>query len=575
MRRTERIGERREPRTLMQASLLGLALFVNAGTTQAQQLPTPSEPWQIERQRDLLRPPQSTPEPVVPQIPSEAIAPKDAADIHFTLEQVIILDATVYRDDELSPFYVGSVGQTVSLTDVYAIANAITAKYRNEGYVLTRAIVPPQRIEGGRVTIRIVEGFVETVIVEGGPQHLRRVVEGYADKIKRSRPLHVSTLERYMLLIRDLPGVRADSVLRAAHETPGASHLVVRLDYEPVEASLNADNRGSKFLGRVQITPMVRLNTFFGTGNQTSLRYVRSGINNGDDPGKLNYFEIRNRQVIGSEGTAVTVGYSRVRSRPGFTLSDFDVRNRGERAIANITHPIIRSRRQSLFASVVFEMKNAETDFLDGLLSEDRIRTIGANIAYDFVDRFKGTTLVEFGFTQGLDILSSSKGSATPSRAGGEADFFKLNATVTRVQRLADNFNLLVALVGQYTEDNMLSPEEFSVGGGVIGRGYDFGEITGDRGFGGKIELQYDGVPDSRYFGDYQLYGFFDFGVAYEVGSGDRERLTSAGAGVRFSLIKKVSGFFEIAKPINRAVTARDPEDGKDVRFLFGFQVRN
>lgn len=574
MRRTKRTGGHRVLRTALAMSTCALASLW-AIMASAQELPATAEPWQFERQRDLLREPQSTPEPVLPAIPAEAFEPKEAADITFALTDIEIEGASIYAPATFSSLYENALGTIVSLADIYEIANAITARYRNEGYVLSRAIVPPQRIEGGKVKIQVVEGYVDTVVVEGGTKHMRKVAEGYGRKITRSRPLHIDTLERYLLLIRDLPGVFADSILRAARGAPGASELVIRLRYDPVEVSMNVDNRGSKFLGRIQASPMARFNYFFGSGNQTTIRYLGTGIANHEDSGKLNYFELRHKQVIGTEGTALSFTYSRVRSTPGFTLAEFDVRNRGERVVADLTHPLIRTRRQSLYASLIFEVKNAETDFLADLLSEDRIRTLGASVAYDFIDDWRGSTLLELGFNKGLDIFSSSKGSATPSRLGGEADFFKLWARATRIQRLAENFNLLIALAGQYSDDNLLAPEEFSVGGSVIGRGYDFGEITGDRGFAGKLELQYTVTPNAGQLRDYQLYGFFDFGLADQIGPDKSLWLTSAGAGVRFALVKRLNGFFEIAKPLNRAVSARDPDNGKDVRFLFGFLLRN
>lgn len=558
-----------------QAWALG-ALLLSAAPAFGQGIPIIAEPWQFEKQREPLAEPRSVREPLISVPPAETAPPAEAAGVSFTLESLTIEGATVYGSGDFTQFYAGAIGRTVSLADVYAIANAITAKYRNDGYILARAIVPAQRIKGGRVTIRMVEGFIENVIVEGGPEGLRNVARGYGNKITHVRPLRAAMLERYMLLIRDLPGVRADSILRASRDTPGAAELVIRLAYEPLDASVDVNNRGSRFLGRIQVTPMARLNYFYGTGNQTTIRYVRSGMDTGDQPGELNYFELRHKQVIGTEGTTLAFGYSRIRAEPGFTLADFDVRNKGERVTASLSHPLIRSRKRSLYAALDFEVNNAETDFFGSLLAEDRVRTLGAHVSYDFIDRFKGTNLIEVGFATGLDILSSSAGSLASSRDGGEAKFFRLNATVTRVQQLLDNLNMLIALTGQYTEDNMLAPEEFSVGGSAFGRGFDYGEITGDRGFAGKVELQYNGAGGAHFFKRYQLYGFFDFGRTYQVGgAGGAESLISAGAGIRITLLDRLVGFFELAKPLNRPVAARDPDDGKDVRLFFGVVMSN
>ena len=52
------------------------------------------------------------------------------------------------------------VGREVSLADVFRLADELTLCIRNEGYVLSRVIVPPQNIRDGAVQLRVVEGYV-------------------------------------------------------------------------------------------------------------------------------------------------------------------------------------------------------------------------------------------------------------------------------------------------------------------------------------------------------------------------------------------------------------------------------
>ena len=43
----------------------------------------------------------------------------------------------------------------------------MTKAYREAGYVLSRAIVPAQKISGGSIHIAVVEGFIDQVTVQG------------------------------------------------------------------------------------------------------------------------------------------------------------------------------------------------------------------------------------------------------------------------------------------------------------------------------------------------------------------------------------------------------------------------
>jgi hemolysin activation/secretion protein len=59
------------------------------------------------------------------------------------------------------------VGRTVTLQQLRELAQAVTHWYRRHGYVTTRAVVPAQTVEAGVVRVRVVEGRVGQIRVEG------------------------------------------------------------------------------------------------------------------------------------------------------------------------------------------------------------------------------------------------------------------------------------------------------------------------------------------------------------------------------------------------------------------------
>jgi len=94
-------------------------------------------------------------EPAGTRIPlPSTVAPPGADKITLTLSRVIVTGSTVYRPEDFDALYGEFVGQTVTLQTVYDIAAKITAKYGADGYVLSRAVVPPQEL---RTRCEIVE----------------------------------------------------------------------------------------------------------------------------------------------------------------------------------------------------------------------------------------------------------------------------------------------------------------------------------------------------------------------------------------------------------------------------------
>ncbi len=197
-------------------------MFLGSVVVHAANLPGTVQPGQIEQQFQ--------PEPkmradrpgriVVPE--EDQPVPSNAKDIRFQLTRLIIEGATVYSEKDLLPTYQSRLNVEVSLADIYQIASTMTAKYRNDGYILSQVVVPAQSVEGGQVRLKVIEGYIASVSIEGVDGDRRKLVQRYADKIKQCRPLKNDVLERYLLLINDLPGAFARATIKPSPERTGS-----------------------------------------------------------------------------------------------------------------------------------------------------------------------------------------------------------------------------------------------------------------------------------------------------------------------------------------------------------------
>ncbi len=183
-----------------------------ATTAWGQVRPGAVQPGQIERQFE--RPPEPTVQGGTITIPAASQqAPENAGGIRFTLTSVTVTGATVYSARELEKAYASLVGKDVTLAQIYAVVEALTTRYRNDGYILSRVVVPAQAVEGGVVKLQAVEGYISDVDVQGGSAALRARAAGYASRIKGQKPLRAASLEKNVLLLNDLPGIEAHAVL--------------------------------------------------------------------------------------------------------------------------------------------------------------------------------------------------------------------------------------------------------------------------------------------------------------------------------------------------------------------------
>ena len=368
-------------------------------------VPDSAEAGRIEQQFEQPDAPLSQFETLIPDS-EEPMPAEDAARIKFTLSGVLVDGSTVYGDHDLLGLYEDMLGAEISLSDVFQIARRITVKYRGDGYILSRAVVPAQRIKSGVVVIQIIEGFVSGVSIEGDILGPASLLESYAEKVIESRPLRADVLERYVLLADDLPGVDASSVLAPADDTPGASELILVVEHKEGDAFATHDNRGTRFVGVHQITTGLSINSGLGQYEKIGGRFITT-----TDQSELILIGLDQEFQMGNEGTTISTSFTGSKSRPGFTLiSPVDLQIKSESFTGSITvaHPLIRSRGENLSFSGNFTYKVSKTDLLGADLTEDRHRNISLGANYDFVDNWLGINLFTGTITQGLDILGAT-----------------------------------------------------------------------------------------------------------------------------------------------------------------------
>ncbi len=520
-----------------------------------------------DRFLDEQRLPQVEPEVEVRAAPPLQ-APEGAESVTFELKTLQIDGVGTYTAEDLDPLYRDKLGTTVSLADIYGVANALTSKYRNDGYVLTQVIVPPQTIESGTVRLQVVEGFIDQVFVEGVEKETEaKLIRKLAGNLQGGKAMNAQDLERNLLLINDLPGVTARSILSPSKTTTGAADLTIIVERDKYEGQVGFDNFGSRFLGEYEGQVGGSFNSMFGYNDRMAAQFVMAGDHK-ESVDELLFGSLSYEFPVGSRGTTLKLLTSLTSTDPGYTLREFDVEGRSSLVAATVTHPFIRSRNLNLYGYGTFDIRKVDSKNNLEPKREDRITSIRAGAQGQYVDTLIGvgvnTATIEF--SHGLSILGSSdKGDPNLTRERGDPEYFKTELNLQRLQRVTSQINVLVAAQGQWSAVPLLSSEEFGVGGINIGRGYDPSEIVGDDGIAGKVELQWNEPREFSAIDHYQIYTFFDIGRVWNhdgTSTNDkRESVSSTGLGVRADITKSTQAGVAVAFPLTREVDAREDRD--------------
>lgn len=546
------------------------ALFVSSSAVwhgaKGQEGTGAADPAQVQRR---LEAPEAVPAPTAEEIEQEAPTTPAldlAVEQAFVLGSVAVEGSTVYEAAEFGPLYEDYLGRKIALPEIEEIADAITQKYRDDGYFLSRVVAPPQEVSFGILRLQVIEGSIDLVTLTGVEPDRRGLISSYYRHILYDRPIRLSVVERYVLLINDLPGLQVSANVRALNEEKGSFELVLGLDEDPFDGFASVDNRGTRSVGREQGLLLGGANSLLGLQERTRLSFFTVP----PSPQELIYFEVMQEYPIGPEGTKVSLSASRTMIDAGAELGPRDVESGGERVVLSVTQPIIRQRSHSLYVGTKFDYLNFQEDEAGSNNYKDRLRVFRLWSSFSLNDDWDGANFFYVEASKGLSVLNpSSPNAPNLSRARGEADFLKILAEVSRRQSFGSAWALQLSGRGQKSANQLLSAEEFGLGGSRFGRGYDPFEISGDDGAALSVELQFGQFVNAGPLDSYQLYGFYDFGAVWQkeevVGGAERDSLASTGVGFRAVLNQQFNVNLEVAQPLTR-----DDGQGNDPRGFFG-----
>ncbi len=548
------MGRRRSATFGLMFALAGAAVLPGVALGQAPP-PTPAPPrlpGAVEPGRQLDKPALSAPVPQADfdfQIQQRVGGDTRASDIlRFKVLAIVVEGAVTFPPEALRDLTDPLVNKQVTLGEITTLAEAIEARYRSAGYILSRAFVPAQRVGDGNFRIQVVEGYIKSVSVEGASEGVRERIEGYLEGLTKMRPAQLPAIERALLLSTDLAGVNAGGVLRPGDEQ-GATELVVTVKETEISGSAAMNNRASRFAGPMSLSADVNFNNMLGYAEQISLSHTTT-----PDLHSSRAYTLRYAQPIDDDGLLLKLESQYSYGEPGYTLKPLDVRSRGIRYSARLSYPIIRGRAENLTieGGYTWQYSTAYLGQSASTLSFDTYTAFDVKGTYLITDDWDGTNVISAGVTRGVPIRlleTTSANSSSTSRIGASPKFTKLTLDALRLQPLDYGFSAALTFMGQLSMDKLYAGEEFALGGSRIGRAYDPAEITGASGVGASLELRYSD-PDWTWG---EPFIFYDVGKTFTRGGLQPTfGLSSGGFGVRLTLPGGFLATVDASVPLSR-----------------------
>ena len=486
-----------------------------------------------------IEPPGSQPPEFQPPAPGPPAPPAQVL-----VERFVVEGSTVFSEAELAAAVDPFVGKSLTLAELQQAADAVTQLYLNAGYLTSEAVLPPQEVEAGLVRLRVIEGFLEEIRVEGSDRLTDYVRQRVA--LAGSAPVNQNRLEDQLRLLQtDSLFDNVEAGLRQG-ETEGGSLLTVRVSEAPAfSGSFGLDTLSPRSVGQFRTGATLRYQNLAGLGDRLQASAYRS-TTGGSHAYDLSY-QIPFNPQNGTLLLRLAPNNYRITdsSLPEFNLG---LSGSADSYEVLVRQPLIRTTEEELALSAGFRHRQGSTLLL-GFITPPTITSV-FSVGQDYIRRdASGVWGIQSQFRLGTGLFNASV-----APVGPDATFWSWQGQVQRWQVLNSNHRLLIQGNVQLTTDSLLGSEQFVLGGAQSVRGYYQNQRFGDNGLRLSIEdyitLQRDnnGRPITR------LIPFLDVGYVWAtnpVAVAPRQNwMVGTGLALETQLLDNLSARMDLGVPL-------------------------
>jgi hemolysin activation/secretion protein len=392
---------------------------------------------------------------------------------------------TLFTEAELLAISGFTPEMEVTLAKLHAMVAAITTHYQRHGYFTTRAYLPAQEIVDGVVAITVVEGRYGAITVNNTSVLADAVMVPLVNGLNSGDVIAALPLERRLLLLAELPGVRVESLL-VPGTAVGTSDLLI--DVTPgrrFRGSVDMDNAGNRYTGRYRFGATLEWNEPAGLGDVASLRGVTSGAG-------YSYFRAGYRLQAGS----ATVGgsYSTVAYQLGEEFAPLHANGTAQTLSSFVSYPLLRSRRSTLVVALGYDSKTFQDRLETTATITDRTaQVVTLSLSGEQRDGWGsgGVTGYHVAWSAGnITIQTPAAYAYDAATVHSNGSYNKVAYRLMRQQQLTDSLELSAAVDGQVAFKNLDASEKMALGGMYGVRAYPEGEAFADQGYVATLELR-------------------------------------------------------------------------------------
>ncbi len=465
--------------------------------------------------------------------------------LEFRVQGVTLLPA-----DAIERAVYSYMGMHKTMQDVEQARQAVEQAYKNFGYPTGIVSIPEQKVDQGVVRLQVTEGKIGRIKVSGSQYYSPRDIRHALPSLAQGKVPYLPEIQIELERLNTTTGDRSVVPVMKAGREPGTLDVELKVkDQAPLHGKLEVSNRNAVATTSSRAMASLNYDNLWQAGHSLALQYQTSP----QDTREVKFYVVSYSLPVSDDNERLTM-YA-VRSDSNVVAGqDFSVVGNGH--IYGIRSSMNLQRAAELFQTLSVGMDYK--DFKETLLQQGAdtgktpISYVPFSLRYDAAMRYE-QSLLRFGLgaTWTFRGLHSEQAQFDDKRIFSQSNFFYLSADANYQYQYTSGSRLSGRLAAQWTDQALISNEQFGIGGTQNVRGYYESQALGDRGYNASLEWESRNLAKHSWLNESRWHVFYDYGSA-SINDPLPEQtvnfyLAGTGAGYRFTAWHHLRGDIDVA----------------------------
>jgi hemolysin activation/secretion protein len=420
---------------------------------------------------------------------ADAVAAPASTQNRFDIWEYRVEGNTLLETRRIEAVVYPLLGPQRLVSDVNDAASNLERAYRDAGFPTIYVDVPEQDVKGGIVTLRVVEGRIGRVRVEGARYFTPSGIRAQLASVEPGTVLHVPTMQNELNAVNgQSPDLKVVPVLKPG-KTPGLVDIDFKVkDKNPLHGSLEINNYNSVNTSESRVAAQLGYDNLWQKQHSLSLQYQTSP----QEPSEVAvlaatyiapWFDSSNRIAVYAIDSDSDVA----------SLGDTTVIGKGKIYGVRLVMPLPSDREYVHSLNIGADYKDySEVIRLDPKNSLQTPIKYGVwSLQYN-ASQFTASSQTQWtiGANFGIRGVGNDEDEFIDKRNHSRTNFAYLRGSFERTDLFAGDWQFISAVRAQAADSPLINNEEFSAGGAHSVRGYFESQALADNGATLGFELR-------------------------------------------------------------------------------------